>query len=102
MAFIITQHSRDKVLLENISRLLECGRVETRDACDFVVTSFNDFNKYMIPYWKNYPLIGHKSNDCLDFIRVYEIMLTKGHLTEEGLTKIVDIKTLWTLKGSRI
>jgi len=53
LAFIITQHSRDKVLLENISRLLQCGRVETRksgDACDFVITSFNDFNKYMIPY----------------------------------------------------
>jgi hypothetical protein len=53
LAFIITQHSRDKVLLENICKLLECGRVETRksgDACDFVVTSFNHFKKYMIPY----------------------------------------------------
>jgi len=101
LAFIITQHSRDKVLLENISRLLECGRVETRksgDACDFVVTSFNDFKKYMIPYWENYPLIGHKSNDCKDFLRVYEIMLTKGHLTEEGLAKIVEIKNSMNTK----
>ena len=101
LAFIITQHSRDKILLENISKLLKCGRVETRksgDACDFVVTSFKDFTKYMIPYWKDYPLIGNKSKDCLDFIRVYEIMLNKGHLTEEGLTKIVEIKNSMNTK----
>lgn len=101
LAFIITQHIRDKVLLRHISKLLECGRVETRksgDACDFVVTSFNDFKKYMIPYLENYPLVGHKSNDCADFKRVYEIMLTKGHLTEEGLTKIIEIKNSMNTK----
>lgn len=101
LVFKITQHIRDKVLLENISKLLECGRVEIRksgDACDFTVTSFNEFKKYMIPYWENYPLIGHKSNDYIDFKRVYEIMLTKGHLTDEGLTKIVDIKNSMNTK----
>lgn len=101
LVFKITQHFRDKVLLENISKLLECGRVETiksGDACDFTVTSFNEFKKYMIPYWENYPLIGHKSNDYIDFKRVYDIMLTKGHLTDEGLTKIVDIKNSMNTK----
>jgi len=105
LAFIITQHSRDKELLENISILLECGRVETRrsgDACDFVVTSINDFKEHMMPYWENYPLIGHKSNDCKDFKRVYEIMLTKGHLTEEGLTKIIEIKNSMNTKRSTL
>lgn len=53
LVFKITQHFRDKFLLENISKLLECGRVETRksgDACDFTVTSFNEFKNHMIPF----------------------------------------------------
>jgi len=101
LVFKITQHIRDKVLLDNISKLLECGRVETRksgDACDFAVTSFKEINKYMIPFWENYPLIGNKSNDYKDFLRVHEIISNKGHLTEEGLVNIVKIKNTMNTK----
>ena len=51
--FKITQHTRDLALLKNISKLLECGRVEPRknlDAYDFTITSFKEFKDYMIPY----------------------------------------------------
>lgn len=101
LVFKITQHARDVVLLENISKLLKCGRVEPRksgDAYDFAVTSFKEFKEYMIPYWENHPLFGNKSKDYVDFIRVYEIMLAKGHLTEEGLAKIVEIKNSMNTK----
>jgi hypothetical protein len=53
LVFKITQHARDVVLLENIFKLLKCGRVEPRksgDAYDFAVTSFKEFKEYMIPY----------------------------------------------------
>lgn len=105
LVFKITQHTRDLALLKNISKLLECGRVEPRknlDAYDFTITSFKEFKDYMIPYWENYPLLGHKSNDYIDFKRVYEIMLTKGHLTEEGLAKIVEIKNSMNTKRIQI
>lgn len=95
LVFKITQHIRDKNMLDNISKLLDCGRVEIRksqDACDFVITSFSEFKNYMIPFLNKYPLKGKKLQDCKDFYKVYEIMVTKGHLTRDGLTLIKKIK----------
>lgn len=52
----------------------------------------------MIPFLDNYTLKGHKANDCKDFNKVFEIMLTKGHLTEEGLANIIKIKNAMNTK----
>lgn len=36
----------------------------------------------------NYPLVGAKRQDYLDFCQVAELMKTKAHLTNEGLAQI--------------
>lgn len=96
LVFKITQHIRDIGLLNEISNLLGCGRVEVRksgDACDFVVTSVNQMKKILIPYLEEYPLKGQKLKEYQDFKKVYDIVLTKNHLTEEGLNNILQIKS---------
>lgn len=95
LVFTITQHIRDEALLLNICRLLECGRVDIRksgDACDFVVTSLKEFKNNIVPYLNEYKLIGLKSDNCQDFLKVYTMMNNKDHLTEIGLAEIVKIK----------
>nr|AFN16313.1 LAGLIDADG homing endonuclease [Sporothrix stenoceras] len=101
LVFKITQHIRDKHLLENIRNLLNCGRVEirnTNEACDLTVTSFKEFKEHVIPFLENYRLLGQKLYNYNDFKLVYDIMLMKGHLTEEGLEKIVEIKNRMNTK----
>lgn len=63
LVFKITQHSRDKELLNKISEFLTCGRVEKRsgDACDYVVNSIKEFDGKIIPFFIKYPLLGSKS-----------------------------------------
>jgi KaiC/GvpD/RAD55 family RecA-like ATPase len=97
LVFKITQHIRDVELLLNISKLLGCGRVETRksgDACDFAVTSFKEIDKHIIPFLSEsrYRLKGLKLKNFEDFSKVYAMMARKEHLSEEGLAKIIQIK----------
>ena len=39
------------------------------------------------------PLLGVKAKNLTDFCKVANIMKAKGHLTKEGLDKILEIKT---------
>lgn len=97
LSFILTQHSRDKELLNIIAEFLGCGRVEDRSnggACDFIVNSIKDFKTKIIPFFSKYPLLGSKSLNYHDFVKVFELMNTKKHLTEEGLATIIKIKSV--------
>jgi len=83
------------VLLNTIAQFLDCGRVELRssgDACDFSVNSIKDFKNKIIPFFSNYPLYGSKSLNYADFVKVFELMDAKKHLTEEGLAAIKEIR----------
>nr|ADZ76451.1 LAGLIDADG homing endonuclease [Leptographium truncatum] len=95
LVFKITQRIRDKILIESIVELLNCGRVEVRksnEACDFTVTSIKEIENYIIPLFNEYPLIGQKLKNYEDFKLIFDMMKTKDHLTEEGLSKIIEIK----------
>lgn len=95
LVFKITQHIRDLLLIESVRELLNCGRVEIRksnEACDFTVTSIKEVENYIIPFFNEYPLIGQKLNNYEDFKLIFNMMKTKDHLTEEGLSKIIEIK----------
>nr|AMX22299.1 LAGLIDADG endonuclease [Cryphonectria parasitica] len=96
LAFTITQHSRDKELLNVIAQFLECGRVADRSnggACDFIVNSIKDLKNKIIPFFNKYPLLGTKSLNYQDFVKVFELMDTKKHLTQDGLATIIKIKS---------
>jgi len=94
LVFKITQHSRDIELLKGIADYFSCGRVENRktNACDFTVNSFKSFEEKIIPFFLKYPLQGSKLLNFQDFKKVMDIMKVKGHLTQEGLDEIIQIK----------
>jgi len=56
------------------------------------VVKFSDIIDKIIPFFEKYPLQGAKLADYKDFKRVTELMLTKAHLTKEGLEEIRQIK----------
>ena len=94
LRFTLTQHSRDKVLIENLIQFLGCGRcssASTRKEVSFIVSTYSDISNIIIPLFQKYPLLGFKQKDFLDFVQVAELIKSKDHLTEEGLAKVITI-----------
>ncbi len=98
----IGQHSRDTFLINSLIQYLNCGRFSKSSTASFVkfaVSSCDDINEKIIPFFDKSPLQGTKRLDFLtplrrvrgkptDFCRVAELMKEKAHLTAEGLDKI--------------
>ena len=63
----VTQHSRDKLLLILISKILKCGHVtKNRNAFDYRVTKFSGIETKIIPLFKKHPIRGVKAQDFAD------------------------------------
>jgi hypothetical protein len=95
LAFSIAQDNRDKVLLQSFMSYLECGywkEAKNRSWGDFYVSAFSDIHEKIIPFFRDYKILGVKSQDFEDWCKVAEIMVNKGHLTQEGLDEIKKIK----------
>lgn len=93
LRFVITQHSKDSVLLENISNYLGCGKCySSRSEVNLTVSTFSDINK-IISLFNKYPLLGTKKEDYLDFCKVAELIKSKDHLTKQGIENIKRIKS---------
>lgn len=92
----ITQHIHDEVLLKNIITYLNCGRYyksPNRNEGQYLVTIFSDLDEKIIPLLNEYPLIGVKREDYLDFVKIANLIKTKDHLTEKGINNIKFIRS---------
>jgi hypothetical protein len=99
LRFTLTQHIRDKELMENMIKYLECGRycpTGTRKEVSFIVSNQKEIFNIIIPLFQKYPLLGSKLQDFLDFVKVAELLKSKAHLTEEGLELVNAIKSNMT------
>ncbi len=93
LKFILTQHSRDRLLILGLKDYLGCGRVEeTPSISRLVISRFEDVWTKVIPFFDKYPLIGVKGLDYFDWRKVAELMNSKTHTTKEGMAKINTIK----------
>ncbi len=95
LRFIIIQHSRDELLLKSFIEYFDCGNYylkSDKDLSEFVVEKFSNIFNNIIPFFKEYPIFGIKALDFADFCEAADIMKVGGHLTEDGLKKIMEIK----------
>lgn len=91
LRFSLTQHIKDEELLEDIATYLYCGRYyksPSRNEGQYLVTVFSDIYDKLIPFLNEYPLLGAKQDDYLDFAQIAELIKSKAHLTDEGLERI--------------
>lgn len=83
LRFSLTQHTKDEELLKDIVTYLNCGRYyksPTRNEGQYLVTVFSDINDKLIPFLNEYPLLGTKKDDYLDFAQIAELIKSKAHL----------------------
>jgi len=78
----ITQHNRDKKLLELIVKSLNCGAVysHSKSASDFQVVNFEDITKKIIPFFNQYSILGVKYLDFTDWCNIATLMGEKNIL----------------------
>ena len=93
LKFILTQHSKDKELLESLISILNCGRyISKSDYGEFIVEKFTDICSKIIPIFERFKLHGIKSKNYEDFKYAASLMGNKAHLTREGLDELKKIK----------
>ena len=94
LIFKISQHHRDKNLLELISKYLNCGNVysHSENAFVFKVGKFVDINNKIIPFFKAYSIQGIKQLDYQDFCEIATLIGEGKHLSPIGIAKIQLIK----------
>jgi len=93
LEYNLTQHSRDEQLMRKIAEFFGCGSVYlNRNTYVYRVLGFTDIVEKILPLFQQYPVLGVKSQDFKDFMKVVELMKSKKHLTQEGVEQIKEIK----------
>lgn len=96
LRFRISQHNRDKKLLEKIKKDLGTGEIypyPDRSAVSLTIFNFSDITNIIIPFFKKNNLLGNKLLDFIDWCKISELMKEGSHLTPEGLDLIKNIKS---------
>jgi hypothetical protein len=95
LIFILTQHERDRELLNCIIKYLNCGRLITSLNANRVrISRFQDIKNIIVPFFNKYPIQGNKRLDFLDFCKVVDLIeKKKDYLTSGGLDQILLIKS---------
>ncbi|GBC90762.1 MAG: hypothetical protein KatS3mg021_1259 [Fimbriimonadales bacterium] len=94
----ISQHERNKHVLELIRNTLGCGYLKPNDRHKpndntwvFVVRSRKDLMEKVIPFFERYPLRTTKRHDFEKFATIVRKLHKKEHLTPAGLKAILQI-----------
>lgn len=97
LRFRITQHNRDLKLMELIIKYLGAGRIEWDNRkgvsnVHIVVGNFTDITNKIIPFFYNYPILGVKNLDYLDWTKIADLIKLGLNKTKEGMDKIKEIE----------
>lgn len=94
LVFQITQHSRDKILIQSLISYLGCGKlvISSDGKVQFRVENFAGNYEKILEFFNRHNIRGVKSEDFNDWSAVAKLMADKKHLTSDGLKKIVEIK----------
>jgi hypothetical protein len=96
LVFQITQHIRDEELIKNLVTYFGCGRLvvpNNKEWGYYQCTKFEDNYNIILDFFFKYPIRGVKAMDFSDWAKVAEIIKKGGHLTKEGSSEVVKIKS---------
>lgn len=80
LRFEISQHSRDKILMENLVKFFGCGKYylyRDVEAGNYIVTKLSDIVGKILPIFNTYQLRGAKYKNYEDFCKVVELVEKK-------------------------
>ena len=76
--------------MDSLISYFDCGQVNIyknskHTWLEFSVTKFSDIDQKIIPFFREYKVVGIKSQDFKDWFFVVELIRNKSHLTSTGL-----------------
>lgn len=100
LCFQIELRADDRPVLELIQKRLNCGRIKELSYRKYgwmphvklVVNKQSDIFYKVIPFFKQFPLIGKKNKDFELFCQAAEIFKKKSHLTKEGIDQLIKLR----------
>ena len=92
--FTINLHRKDLPIFEEIKNTLQLGNIVNRSksVVSYKIGSKKEL-KGLIHHLDKYPLVTCKFSDFLLFKQCFEIIKQKEHLTNEGILKLVGLKS---------
>ena len=94
LSFRIKQHLTNKNLLARIKNYFKIGVIgEGSNYISYTVSSIKEL-QIIINHFDSYPLITHKWSDYQLFKQVFNIVIDKQHLTNQGFKKIISLKNI--------
>ena len=92
--FIIKLHKKDLIILEDIKKTLQVGKIRKsgENYVQYVVESFKEL-QVIVNHFDNYQLVTAKVSDFLLFKQCFEIIKQREHLTEKGLLNLIGLKS---------
>ena len=91
----ISQHIRDRQLMERLIGYLNCGRLVNQDdnMANFWVENYKDISEKIIPFFLEYKILGFKGKVLENFIKVANIIKVKGLLlNKKDVEEIIHIR----------
>jgi hypothetical protein len=90
LEFSITQHIRDKELMEKFIEFFGCGYVvnDTPMKLQYRIRDRKQLSENLFPFIDQNSLLTVKSLDYFDFKHVHSMLENKLHLTPQGLDEI--------------
>nr|WUR10586.1 LAGLIDADG homing endonuclease [Elmerina hispida] len=64
----------------------------SKETVSLTISNIKDIGNIVIPFFDLYPVLGIKKMDYNDFKKIYNIILSKDHLSPEGLARIQQIR----------
>ena len=102
LCFNISQ--KEKEILALFKHHFGCGTLRARPdgIWYFEVNNFNAICENVIPFFKKHPFLSaHKKKDFAKFCQIAEMMKNGEHLTEEGIKRILKIRSDMNQGGKR-
>lgn len=94
LIFMLTQHSRDEVLMRSLVDYLGCGNIYiSKNTINYRVEKHLDIEGKLIPHLNKCNILGEKSLDFKDWREAVKLIQNKDHLTKNGLEQIRKIQS---------
>lgn len=95
---------KDRLILSLFNEYLECGTLRGRPdgVWYFEVNNLAELVTNVIPFFKKYPFLsGKKRNDFDNFQQIVNLIRLGGHLSKDGIIRILELRNNMNGKGKR-
>lgn len=95
LTFQVGLHVADLKTLKFTQKELRCGNISvSKNKCNYYISDYYSIKNIIIPLFDNFHLNSTKYSQYIVFKNTAELIHNKSHLTNEGLFKLIYLKSI--------